>query len=144
MMNKDKYKKAFSNVSPSDEAIERIFDMTKEKKKMGFAKKGLIAVVVALVVMLCGSLSVNAATNGALFEGLTLIINGEDVNMMDYLKKHEEGIDENGNEYEMYEFELSDGEDSDIKVKEFTFTEDENGDVSYETKTPETTTAQTD
>ena len=37
-MNKDKYKATFKELSPSKEAVERIFEMTSDKKKCNHNK----------------------------------------------------------------------------------------------------------
>ena len=108
MMNKERYKQAFSNIHPSDEAIERIFDMTQKKtKRIKFKVLLTAAIVIALSV--CAVFSANAATDGAVFEAAKLIINGENVNIVDYIKAYK-SYTYNGVDYEEYEFEIPDGE----------------------------------
>lgn len=106
-MNREDYKKAFSNVRPSEKTVERIFEMS-EKKNRKFRFKGLIAVLACLMALLCGTLTANAATNGALFEGIHLIMNGEDVNIVDYLKEHKSYVGEDGEQVEEYVLDVPD------------------------------------
>lgn len=87
-MNSDNYKRAFSDIRPSDERLERIFDMTEKSRRAKGIKKGLIVVIAVLSVLMCGALTANAATDGALFEGVKLVINGEEASVSDYLKTH--------------------------------------------------------
>lgn len=117
-MNKNNYKKAFSQVRPSDEAIERIFEMT-EKKNRKIKHKGLIVAIACLVALLCGTLTANAATDGALFDGIKLIVNGEEANLMDYLKVHRKYVTEDGKQVEEYEFVASDESGKEVQSFEF-------------------------
>lgn len=110
------YKRTFSQIRPSDETIERIFEMTKKKNKR-IKCKGLLVAVACLAALLCGTLTANAATDGALFEGINLIVNGENVNLVDYIKSHDKYVTEDGTVVETYEFEL----------------DDEDGQISFET-----------
>lgn len=114
-MNNNNYKRAFSQIRPSKQTIERIFEMS-EKKHRSIRRKGLIIAMACLMALLCGTLTANAATDGALFEGINLIINGEDVNIADYIKSHDKYVTDDGTVVETYEFEL-DGEDSQITVE---------------------------
>lgn len=109
-MNKDYYKKAFSAVRPSENAVERIYDMT-QKKHVKLWKKSVLAVAIVLAVLLCGSVTANAATKGALFEGMRLIVNGEDVDLKDYIVHYDSYTDEDGAEVEEYEFSLPEDEE---------------------------------
>lgn len=103
------YKRTFSQIRPSDETIERIYEMSKQKsKKIKF--KGLIVVAACLTALLCGTLTANASTDGALFEGIQLIVNGEDVNIVDYIKNYNTYVQEDGAVVSEYEFEMPDGE----------------------------------
>lgn len=111
-MNSDNYKKAFSNIRPSDERLERIFDMTEKKKRVRGVKKGLIAVMAVIIALMCGVLTANAATDGAIFDGVRLIINGEEVNFSDYLKVHRSYIKDDGEVVDEYSFVLPEGSDS--------------------------------
>ncbi|MCM1364568.1 MAG: hypothetical protein NC122_06690 [Faecalibacterium sp.] len=109
-MNKEKYKQTFSGIYPSDEAIERIFNMTEKKnKRIKFKAMIVIAAIVALFT--CATLTANAATDGAIFEGMSMIINGEEVNLVDYVKNYKVYTDKNGNRVGEYEFEIPDEKD---------------------------------
>ena len=66
-MNRENYIAAFSKVYPSDECIERIMNMTNEKKKKIFYKP-LIAVAVIISLLLIGGIMANAATDGKVAE----------------------------------------------------------------------------
>ncbi len=110
------YKRTFSQIRPSDETIERIFEMS-EKKNKRIKFKGLLVAVACLAALLCGTLTANAATDGALFEGINLIVNGENVNLVDYIKSHDKYVTEDGTVVETYEFEV----------------DDEDGQISFET-----------
>lgn len=111
-MNSDNYKKAFSNIRPSDERLERIFDMTEKKKRVRGFKKGLIAVIAVIIVLMCGMLTANAATDGAFFDGVKLIINGEEVDVANYLKVHKSYTKDDGEIVDEYTFALPEGEGS--------------------------------
>lgn len=110
------YKRTFSQIRPSDETIERIFEMS-EKKNKRIKFKGLLVAVACLAALLCGTLTANAATDGALFEGINLIVNGENVNLVDYIKSHDKYVTEDGTVMETFEFEV----------------DDEDGEISFET-----------
>ena len=113
MMNKERYKQAFSNIHPSNEAIERIFDMTQKKtKRIKFKVLLTAAIVIALSV--CAVFSANAATDGAVFEAAKLIINGENVNIVDYIKTYK-SYTYDGVDYEEHEIEI-DNEDGGAQI----------------------------
>lgn len=114
-MNKNSYKETFSQIRPSEQTVERIFEMS-EKKNRRIKHKGLIAAAICLMALLCGTLTANAATNGALFEGITLIVNGEDVNIVDYIKSHDKYVTDDGTVVETYELEI-DGDNTQISVE---------------------------
>lgn len=100
-MLRDNYKMTFSQISPSEETIERIFEMT-EKKRFKGIRKGLIIAIALAAALLCGALTANAATDGALFEGIGHIINGEEIDLGDYIVNHKFYIDEDGNKVDEY------------------------------------------
>ena len=104
-MLRDNYKKAFSQIDPSEETIERIFEMT-EKKHIKKVYKGLIIAVAVIATLLCGALTANAATDGALFEGISRIVSGEKVNLKDYIVNYDSYVDEDGANVEKYEFDI--------------------------------------
>ena len=117
-MIRDNYKKAFSQINPSEETIERIFKMT-EKKRFKGIRKGLIIAIALVAVLLFGSLTANAATDGALFEGIKLMISGEEVNLKDYIVNYDSYVDEDGANVEKYEFDIE-GESFAYEVKSTT------------------------
>ena len=85
-MNKTKYKEVFSKVHPSDETIERIFDMTNKKIYKSIKK---LAIVMALITVLCTfGIVAYASTDGEIKETIsnavetvkkeiTVLVNGE-------------------------------------------------------------------
>lgn len=79
----NKYKKTFSQIHPSDKTLERIYAMS-EKKNKRIKFKGLLIAAACITALLCGTVTANAATDGALFEGINLIINGENVDIKEY------------------------------------------------------------
>lgn len=103
----NKYKRTFSQIRPSEETIERIFEMS-EKKSRRMKSKGLIAVLVCLAALLCGTLTANAATDGALFEGISLIVNGENVDLKDYITNYKTYKTDDGTEVSEFEMEVPD------------------------------------
>ncbi len=116
-MNKNEYKKAMSGVHPSDQVIERIMDMTDNKKRKGF-KKGLIAVLVVMSVLLCTGLTANAATDGAVADAINesinkvkIKINGKEVDADAKLKKY---VDQNGRTVSEYEISIP---ENDAKIE---------------------------
>lgn len=90
----NKYKRTFSQIHPSDITLERIYAMS-EKKNKRIKFKGLLIAAACITALLCGTITANAATNGALFEGLTLLINGESVDLADYIKEYKTYTDGN-------------------------------------------------
>lgn len=129
-MLRDNYKKAFSQINPSEETIERIFEMT-EKKRLKRMPKGLIIAIALVATLLFGALTANAATNGALFDGISLIMNSEEVNLKDYIIYYNpSSVDEEGNKVEVYKVDL-DGEGN--GEPPVTFEVDETGDVHIST-----------
>ena len=85
-MNKIKYKEVFSKVHPSDETIERIFDMTNKKI---YKSIKTLAIVMALIAVLCTfGIVAYASTDGEIKETIsnavetvkkeiTVLVNGE-------------------------------------------------------------------
>lgn len=122
------YKRTFSQIRPSEEVIERIFEMS-EKKNKRIKSKGLIAVLVCLAALLCGTLTANAATDGALFEGIHLIINGEDVDLKDYITDYKAYKTDNGTEVEEFQFEVPDDGSGSISISDESTSD--NQDVTY-------------
>ena len=83
----NKYKKTFSQIHPSDKTLERIYAMS-EKKNKRIKFKGLLIAAACITALLCGTVTANAATDGALFEGINLIINGENVDIKEYIRDY--------------------------------------------------------
>lgn len=85
-MNKTKYKEVFSKVHPSDETIERIFEMTNQKYNKSIKT---LAIVMALIAVLCSfGIVAYASTDGEIKETIsnavetvkkeiTVLVNGE-------------------------------------------------------------------
>lgn len=85
-MNKTKYKEVFSKVHPSDETIERIFEMTNKKYNKSIRT---LAIVMALIAVLCSfGIVAYASTDGEIKETIsnavetvkkeiTVLVNGE-------------------------------------------------------------------
>ncbi len=109
MMNK-KYKSAFETVCPSESSVERIFDMTKNKK-LTF-KPFLIAAIITILASV-SLISVNAATDGAIekkaeeiVESIKIFIGGEEVQPEDVeYEQSSEIID--GKQVNSYSFDVS-------------------------------------
>lgn len=83
----NKYKRTFSQIHPSDKTLERIYAMS-EKKNKRIKFKGLLIAAACITTLLCGTVTANAATDGALFEGINLIINGENVDIKEYIRDY--------------------------------------------------------
>lgn len=83
----NKYKRTFSQIHPSDKTLERIYAMS-EKKNKRIKFKGLLIAAACITALLCGTVTANAATDGALFEGINLIINGENVDIKEYIRDY--------------------------------------------------------
>lgn len=83
----NKYKKTFSQIHPSDKTLERIYAMS-EKKNKRIKFKGLLIAAACITALLCGTVTANAATDRALFEGINLIINGENVDIKEYIRDY--------------------------------------------------------
>lgn len=85
-MNKTKYKEVFSKVHPSDETIERIFEMTNKKYNKSIKT---LAIAMALIAVLCSfGIVAYASTDGEIKETIsnavetvkkeiTVLVNGE-------------------------------------------------------------------
>lgn len=83
----NKYKRTFSQIHPSDKTLERIYAMS-EKKNKRIKFKGLLIAAACITALLCGTVTANAATDDALFEGINLIINGENVDIKEYIRDY--------------------------------------------------------
>lgn len=83
----NKYKRTFSQIHPSDKTLEKIYAMS-EKKNKRIKFKGLLIAAACITALICGTVTANAATDGALFEGINLIINGENVDIKEYIRDY--------------------------------------------------------
>lgn len=111
-MNKKYYTDTFSKLHPSDETVERIFDMA-EKKKVKFCRKTVLAIIVVLSIFVATCICANAATDGKLKEEVKNIINSKTETEIkldyDYVAKRETHIDENGNKIKKLDIYAPDG-----------------------------------
>ncbi len=125
-MNKTEYVAAFSKVHPSDEAVERIMDMTNRKKNKSFRRLLITAVVIISLVCSVGVIA-NAATDGAVGEAISeavevvtnkviVLINGEKTEQEIIL---EEGVGKDGEPYYMGEISVTSPEGETESVIEF-------------------------
>lgn len=71
-MNNELYRGVFSNVHPSDTAIERIMNMT-EKKKKRYAVRTVAVIAAVISALFVSGIIVNAATDGALKESAAAV-----------------------------------------------------------------------
>lgn len=109
-----------------------------EKKTKRIKFKGVLIAAACLTALLCGTLTANAATNGALFEGLTLIINGEDVDIKDYITNYK-SYKVGDKTYSEIEMEVPDDGSASVRVdgnfevipEDETGTQNENDPVMY-------------
>lgn len=109
-MNKKYYTDTFSKLHPSDETVERIFDMA-EKKKVRICRKTVLAIIVVLSIFVATCICANAATDGKLKEEVKNIINSKTETKLDYdyVAKRETHIDENGNKIKELDIYAPDG-----------------------------------
>lgn len=132
-MNKKYYTDTFSKLHPSNETVERIFDMA-EKKKVRICRKTVLAIIVVLSIFVATCICANAATDGKLKEEVKNIINSKTETKLDYdyVAKRETHIDENGNKVVKTDIEAPDG----TTVAGFTATSvNSSGNMSEDTRT---------
>lgn len=109
-MNKTNYKNTFLKIHPSAVTVERIFDMA-EKKQIKFCKKSILALIVIVSIFLATCICANAATDGALTDGVKSLLTGKTADAVEYVGKHESSyIDVEGNNVEKIVFETPDGQ----------------------------------
>ena len=90
------YQCTMSQLRPSNELMEKLMNnQTKITRHRRLTKPLLIAAVI-MALLVCGMLGANAATNGALFKGVSLILNGEKVDINRYATS-DSYIDDEGN-----------------------------------------------
>ena len=127
-MNREAYKKAMSCVRPSAGTRERIMAMTEEKRETKKPLKPLLIAALVAALLTAATLSVNAATGGALFDRFRVLIGGEEADPKDYVKKLVEYTDEDGDAFVRFavaEPTTDGGSDAEIEVQ----LGDENGGV---------------
>lgn len=121
-MNKENYKRAFSEVRPSEETIERILNMP-DKKSKSFKIRPLIAAAVTVSLIAGAMLTAHAAVGssdglktiaqGSPYETLEnvveMIINGENIDASDYGINVKEYVDDKGNALKQFDIDLPDG-----------------------------------
>ncbi|MCH5169828.1 MAG: hypothetical protein J1F24_00940 [Oscillospiraceae bacterium] len=111
-MNRNEYKNTFSKIHPSAVTVERIFDMT-EKKQIKFCQKGIIALIVIVSIFLATCICANAATDGALTNGVKTLLSGQTSNTDEKISaeiklvEKEMYTDENGNKVGKFVFEAT-------------------------------------
>ena len=132
-MNKENYKNTFSKVFPSDEIIDKIFDVTVEKSRRRLKHKGLIIVLAVIFTLICGTFTVNAAIDGALFENVKVFIDGHQVDTEDYVKNYKSYKDnKTGENVVSYNIEVSDeNDDNEPIVAEYYRRTDDNDDKHH-------------
>lgn len=128
MNNKSKYMESFSGVHHSDELTERILNMTdKRYHKIKFSKM-LVCAVVVIITIVCGCMTVNAATDGAVSDfvekKISILINGKEAETN--VVEHKEIVDENGNKSDYYKIEAQ----NDNGVDTFEYYEKQYGDCA--------------
>ena len=94
-MNKEEYKRAFAGVGPSAGAEERIKRMAENKKRY-VNKKIWVSLFAAVFLLGALAFSADAATDGRLRTGVRLMLSGEKVDLVDFVKNYETYVDENG------------------------------------------------
>ncbi len=127
------YKEAFSFVVPSESSVERIFDMTKKRK---FNLRPFLIAAVIMTFLAVSMVSANAATDGAIAEGIDraiesvkILINGEEKTPEEVgYEYREETVDGEVIKHYGFEFEGENGEKSGV---EFAVSDDGVGIGSY-------------
>lgn len=129
MSKMEKYVSFMSDIQPSEEIIERIMDMSsKSRKNIRMSKRMIIATVV-IIILACGVISANAATDGAvndyIRDKISVLINGEKTNA-------EYFTDEDGTKHIILKGDIPEGEvviqgNGEESIFEYKITKDENG-----------------
>lgn len=133
MNNKELYIDVMSGIQPSENVIERIMDMTNQKKKFR-PRKGLVAVLIIIATITVGGITANAATDGAVAKYIrntvkALVTTGENGEKLVTIDGKVQGAgeivlkDENGTTEGVLHYDLQSDDDT---VKAFVTT-DENG-----------------
>lgn len=85
-----------SQLQPSDELMEKLMNNREEITKHIRITKPLLIAAVVTALLVCGMFGANAATKGTLFKGISLILNGEKVDIDKYATS-DSYVDEDGN-----------------------------------------------
>ena len=85
-----------SQLRPSNELMEKLLNNQTEITRHRRLTKPILIAAVIMALLVCGMLGANAATNGALFKGVSLILNGEKVDINRYATS-DSYIDDEGN-----------------------------------------------
>ena len=90
------YHSTMSQLQPSDELMEKLMNNREEITKHIRITKPLLIAAVVTALLVCGMFGANAATKGTLFKGISLILNGEKVDIDKYATS-DSYVDEDGN-----------------------------------------------
>lgn len=90
------YQCTMSQLRPSNELMEKLMNNQMKNTRHRRLTKPLLIAAVIMALLVCGILGANAATNGALFKGVSLILNGEKVDINRYATS-DSYIDDEGN-----------------------------------------------
>lgn len=90
------YQSTMSQLRPSNELMEKLLNNQTEITRHRRLTKPILIAAVIMALLVCGMLGANAATNGALFKGVSLILNGEKVDINRYATS-DSYIDDEGN-----------------------------------------------
>lgn len=122
-----------SGVRPSEYTVERIMEMTESKKRRGF-RKGLVAVLVVLSVILCTGITANAASDGEVADAISdavnsikLRINGKEVQLDEDSVRKEKYVNEEGKTVYQYNISIPDDDADGDATVEYEIVEDEDG-----------------
>lgn len=113
-MNKKEYKAVFSQVHPSERAVERIIDMTQSRKKR-ICKPILIAAAVALTLLVFGGIVAGAKADNSIVNSVINWIDSEKQATAKVVKD-ETYTNPKGETVREVEVELSDGTKTGFKT----------------------------
>lgn len=120
MNNKEMYIEVMSNIQPSEDVIERIMDMTNQKKKI-MPRKSLVTVLIVVALLAFGGITANAATDGEVANYISntvqVLINGKEANST--ISK-----DDNGNDHIKIDGDIQNGSNEIVVKNEKNETED--------------------
>lgn len=113
-MNRKMYKETFSQVHPSEQAVERIMDMTHMKSKK-ISKTALIAVAVIISMLIVGGIVAGAKSGNGFTNSVRDIIT-PDKTKAEQVMKDDTFINNKGEKVREVEFVLDDGTESGFKI----------------------------